>query len=44
MWVTKKKSFSKNDLGYNVKQQENYGDDPIVVIDLIGKLARLAKT
>jgi len=22
--------------GYNVKQQEAYGDDPIVVIDLIG--------
>ena len=33
-------AFLLNEPGYNVKQQENYGDDPIVVIDLIGKLDR----
>ena len=30
-------AFLLNEPGYNVKQQESYGDDPIVVIDLIGK-------
>lgn len=36
-------AFLLNEPGYNVKQQESYGDDPIVVIDLIGNTVLLLK-